>query len=123
MSGGVTKGTWFKSILFATLGGIILFLPARYWHQRHVEHVESLLRLYNTCMNSKPGSSLETLKEMFGEPVAIRERDSQTIVYLFGDGNYVVTFSDEIVAYQNKNTGRIMSLSCGEHAHAWGTRP
>lgn len=72
--------------------------------------------LFDLCMNSTPGSSLGELKELFGEPTAIRTENSQTIYYEFGDEEYVLETSDEIRTTQDQSTGKMSRSPFFEHS-------
>lgn len=112
------KENWARSVVFALLGSLLLHWLAR-CAATALAPDPRIFRLYHTCMTSEPGSSLERLKKLFGEPISVEERDASTTVYLFGDDEYDLQFSDRIRAKQDKPAGRISSLSCAEREVTW----
>lgn len=109
-----------KTILIAA-GSIVAlgFLGAFEAAQYRSESSRDISKLFNLCMSSTPGSGLDELKRLFGEPTEVRAQDSKTTYYEFGDEEYLIATSDEIRATQDKESGKIVRLTCGEHSVAW----
>jgi len=74
--------------------------------------------LYDICMNSKSGSSIADLEQLFGKSTSVHN-DGKATHYQFGSDEYSVLYSDYIVAYQDNESKQITRLKCAEGTDAW----